>query len=468
MLVNFSAGEAKGLFIVRLAYFLFLIAVFLLCSRFRLERILAPISGGTALIIFIYGIVQKFVIFPLILENYRAGPSFYSQALLARASSGRVFSIFPLPTLYAMVCGLLLIFIIHYLHHARGPARIFWGMLLLLGAANLVLTESFGGILFFTAATLFYLFVSRTFRIRHLAPLLMILSLVFFLVLALRFSEARDLTPAKLRFANWQQAGRVISESPVLGVGLGNYETAVPPHVKPDEPVSIYAHNFFLQMAAETGLPLFLFLAVIGLAWLKARLPMFLKPENALFASACVLILLFNMFDIGNYFFAAGISFAVVFSQVARSERPEPARQIVAVALLAAVLLFHHVAVSRQQAGDLWLSRQEPARAKALYRSALKLNPFSYRSWLGLAHIALQEKDPAGTDLALKKVLEIFPGQPYANYLFSVSSWRRGAYGTALAASARAAKGNLKNKEYQRWHEFVQDNLSRQPAIPGN
>lgn len=468
LLVNFSASEVKGLFFVRLLYFLFLAAVFFLCARFRLEKILAPISGGIALIVFIYGIVQKFVIFPMILENYQSGPSFYSQALVARASSGRIFSIFPLPTLYAMVCGLLLIFIVHYLYHAHGPARIFWGTLFLLGAVNLVLTESFGGILFFTAGILFYLFASRTFRQRWLAPLLMVLALVFFLVIALRFAEARELAPAKLRFANWMQAGRVIAQAPVLGVGLGNYETAVPPHVMPDEPVSIYAHNFFLQMAAETGLPLFLFLAVIGLAWLKARLPMFLKPENALFASACILILLFNMFDIGNYFFAAGISFVVAFSQVARVQGLSRRGHVIAVVLLAAVLLFHHIGVNRQQAGDLWLSRQEPGRAEALYRSALKVNPFSYRSWLGLAHIAWQRKDQSAADLALKKVLEIFPGQPYANYLVSLSLWRRGAYGTALAASARAAKGNLKNKEYQRWHEFVQNNLSRQPAIPGN
>jgi len=453
---------------VRLAYFLFLIAVFFLCSRLRLEKILAPISGGIALIVFTYGIVQKFLIFPMILENYRAGPSFYSQALVARASSGRIFSIFPLPTLYAMVCGLLLIFIVHYLHHARGPARIFWGMLLLLGAMNLVLTESFGGILFFTAGILFYLFASRTVRQRILAPLLMVLALVFFLVVALRFSEARELAPAKLRFANWQQAGRVISAAPVLGVGLGNYETTVPPHVKPDEPVSIYAHNFFLQMAAETGLPLLLFLVAIGLAWLKANLPAFLKPENAIFASASVLILLFNVFDIGNYFFAAGVSFAVVFSQVAvLPGKPRP-RHLVAVALPAMLLLVHAAAASRQRTGDLWLSRQEPGQAEFFYRAALKWEPFSYRAWLGLAHIAWQCGDREGADLALKKVLKIFPGQPYANYLFSVSSWRQGLHGTALVHARKAASGNASNKEYRKWHEVVKSDLAKKPPLPGN
>ena len=79
-----------------------------------------------------------------------------------------------------MVCGLLLICIVHYLYQARGWGRIFWSFLLLLGAVNLVLTQSFGGIIFFTLAVLFYLFVSGVFKIRYLAPLLMVLALVFF------------------------------------------------------------------------------------------------------------------------------------------------------------------------------------------------------------------------------------------------------------------------------------------------
>ena len=468
MLLNFSASEVKGLFLVRLAYFLFLLTLFYLCGRFQLEKILAPISAGIALIVFTYGIIQKFVIFPMILEQLKAGPTFYSLALNARVASGRIFAIFPLPTLYAMVCGLLLIFTVHYLYRSRGRARLFWGGLFLLGAVNLVLTESFGGILFFTAGILFYLFSSRIFKAKYLAPLLMVLALVFFLVTALRFSEARELAPARLRFANWLQAGRVLAAAPVLGVGLGNYETAVPPQVRPHEPASIYAHNFFLQMAAETGLPLFFLLVALSLPFLKKAMTGFLKPENALFAAAFVLLLFYNVFDVGNYFFAAGISFAMVLSQVARPEGKARPRVFIAASLLAVLLLVHAVATSRQLAGDLWLSRQEPGRAEDRYRAALKLEPFSYRAWLGLAHIAWQRGDRPAADLAIRKVLRLYPGQPYANYLLSVSSWSRGAYWTALASAGWAAKGNQKNKEYQRWHEVVQSNLAQQPALPGN
>mgnify|MGYP001767612693 CR=1 FL=1 len=159
MLINFSASQVKGLFLVRLAFFLLLIGVYGACSRFRLDKLLAPVSGGIALIVFAYGIAQKFILFPIMLRQVHAGPSFYSQALAARAASGRVFSLFALPTLFAAVCGVLLIFIVHYLLAARGALRLFWGLLFVMGALNLVLTESLGGIQFLAPAALYYLFL---------------------------------------------------------------------------------------------------------------------------------------------------------------------------------------------------------------------------------------------------------------------------------------------------------------------
>ncbi|MCG2812740.1 MAG: hypothetical protein L6428_15005, partial [Candidatus Aminicenantes bacterium] len=145
-----------------------MIALFFFCRRVDLKRLLAPISAGIASIVFLYGIAQKFILFPLILGQPGLLHSFYAQAMRTRVASGRIFAIFPLPTLYAMVCGLLLIFIVHYFYQARGRSRIFWFFLLLLGAINLVLTQSFGGVIFFTLAVLFYLFVSGVFKIKYL------------------------------------------------------------------------------------------------------------------------------------------------------------------------------------------------------------------------------------------------------------------------------------------------------------
>ena len=107
-------------------------------------------------------------------------------------------------------------------------------------------------------------------------------------------------------------------------------------------------------------------------------------------------------------------------------------------------------------------------RAEANYLAALKLVPYSYRSRIGLASIAWERGDREGAERALKQTLAIYPGQPYANYLLSVSSWRRGAQWTALVHAARAAAGNRRNREYQRWYTYVQDTLARQPALSAN
>jgi O-antigen ligase len=464
-LLNYAVSDVKYLFFLRLVYFLFLLCLTVYLSRFRLQKILVPLSGGIAMIVFIYGIIQKFYLFPWILNQSGWDQSLYAKALRARVASGRIFAIFPLPTLYAMVCGLLLIFIIHYFFKARGWQRIYWFVLLLLGGCNLFLTQSFGGIIFFTVGVLFYLFVSGVFKIKYLAPLLMIVALLFFLVVALRFSEARELKPAKLRFDNWLQAGRVMAAAPLLGVGLGNYETAVPAYVYPGEPASIYAHNFILQMAAEIGVPWLLLLLMLAVLWIKKNYTEFLRRENALFTALCIMILFFNLFDVGNYFFAAGICFAVVFSQIFSFAGQTRQRYLWPAVILAVMLLVNEISVDRQQTADLWFVRREYTKAEHNYIRALQINPLSYRALLGKAAIAQKKDDRAGAENIYRKVLAIYPGQAYANHMFSQAAYRQGAFLTALVYSSQAVAANKKNQEYQRWHEFIKANLAHRLTL---
>lgn len=437
-------------------------------SRFRLQAVLAPLSGGIALIVFVYGFIQKFFLFPWILNQPGWDLSPFALALRKQVASGRIFAIFPLPTLYAMVCGLLLICISHYFFRARGWRRGYWGSLLLLGGANLFFTQSFGGIIFFTVGVLFYLFVSGIFKLKYLAPLLMALALIFSLVVAMRFSEARQLKPVKLRFDNWLQAGRIIGHAPLLGVGLGNYETNVPAHVHPGEPASIYAHNFFLQMTAEIGVPWLLLLLLIAVPWLKDNGRKLLQRDNALFTALAVLILLFNLFDVGIYFFAAGIGLAVACSQLFEPKGRRRGLYLWPAAVLAAVLLVNEIGVDRQKTADLWLVRGEFGRAESGYRQALRINPYSYRAWLGLAAVARKKGDSAAAERIYEKILDIYPGQAYANYMFSQAAFRRNEYLTALLYAGRATAANKKSLEYQRWHEFIKTHLADRIPLSGN
>jgi O-antigen ligase len=73
------------------------------------------------------------------------------------------------------------------------------------------------------------------------------------------------------RIEIWRQAAGTIAEHPIIGVGLGNYALAVKPTATYREP--IYAHNTYLDIAAETGITNALIwlslLGVVGLNFLK-------------------------------------------------------------------------------------------------------------------------------------------------------------------------------------------------------
>ena len=67
------------------------------------------------------------------------------------------------------------------------------------------------------------------------------------------------------RYKNWIQAAEMIQDYPLGGVGLGNYARTVDPTAV--DRSSIYAHNLFLDIAAETGILnaiVFLFLILIS------------------------------------------------------------------------------------------------------------------------------------------------------------------------------------------------------------
>lgn len=75
------------------------------------------------------------------------------------------------------------------------------------------------------------------------------------------------------RLSNWQQALLIIRTNP-LGVGIGNYSLAVNPDATYREP--IYAHNMYLDIAAELGIPaMLIFIGLLFLSfksyWLKAK-----------------------------------------------------------------------------------------------------------------------------------------------------------------------------------------------------
>jgi putative inorganic carbon (HCO3(-)) transporter len=155
----------------------------------------------------------------------------------------------------------------------RGRSRV---VLLLLGAvlvAGIAATFSRGGAIALACA-LAWLIVRRALPIRAVlvtAAVAGVAALVFAGVaqaeLSRAFQEKSHIagTNADTRMLRWQAAARMLSDSPVLGVGPGGFrqEYAAASHNAEIDEQTPVAHNLFLEVAAELGLPGFALL--IGL-----------------------------------------------------------------------------------------------------------------------------------------------------------------------------------------------------------
>jgi O-antigen ligase len=97
-------------------------------------------------------------------------------------------------------------------------------------------------------------------------------------VLNVEGMEVTDANFAVLeRVAHWQAAWRMWTDHPWLGVGIGNYEPAYARYALPLWPQALgHAHNYYLNVAAETGAIgllayLVLWAAALIAAWRAAR-----------------------------------------------------------------------------------------------------------------------------------------------------------------------------------------------------
>lgn len=475
LFVNFAVSSVKPLFFTRLIYFLFLVFLFLILRRFTIDNILPPIVGGVSLILFLYGIFQKFLLFPFYLKHINPGDDFYSQALITRIQGGRISSLFALPTLYAIICAILIIFIFHYLLKADNKKnKISWGILLLLGLFNLVLTQSFGGIIYISIGVLIYLLLSQVLKFNYLAPAVMVLALFLFITVALRFSEAKELEPVKLRVSNWTQATRVIKSSPFWGVGLGNYESKISYYTKSREAKSIYAHNFFLQFTAETGIIIpciiLLFLLLSRKKWMPAD-PQAVKKKNV-YISVFLILLVYNAIDIGCYFFPAGIAASLALSQIYPHNHNKKTKKtsiklkqtpdlviIISFVLLSTFLVLETIADSFQKKADFLLSQEQYTDAVSNYNTSLHINPFNYKSMVGCGYAYFSTGSDLKANIYLDRALKLYPDSGFGNYLKSKLEFKTNRFYRSFFHATAAYRKNKMNNQYRKWYRYIKQNL---------
>jgi O-antigen ligase len=200
-------------------------------------------------------------------------------ASFIRAASLRVYGSFDQPNPYAGYIDMTLTITLSLTLLSRNVmVRVLAGLATLLLGYAFYLSQSNGGQLALAAAVFFIVTVGMP-RLRPimwsgvilllalfgayllnklpaflLKPLLKLLELVGFVPISFASPSAQDFSVAE-RLAHWYAGIHMFQDHPFTGVGIGNYPEAYPNYY-----ITIFtnplghAHNFYINMAAETGI----------------------------------------------------------------------------------------------------------------------------------------------------------------------------------------------------------------------
>jgi O-antigen ligase len=192
----------------------------------------------------------------------------------------RAFGFFPDPHNFSFFANLCLFFCLGYFFsRKRFSSKIWIGAVSTLLVLAVFLSYSRGAYLGLIAGIVFFVSVTLK-RSGILGKALVICGVMAVLLFAFnsnivsqRLASSFNLREGSNaeRYKNWTQAVEIVRDHPLGGVGLGNYARAIDPSA--EDRSSIYAHNLFLDIAAETGIlnSLAFFLLIIVSVWKNVK-----------------------------------------------------------------------------------------------------------------------------------------------------------------------------------------------------
>lgn len=217
----------------------------------------------------------------------------------------RAISIFPDPHMFAFFLGLILPLAVALFFKNK---KIFWLICAAIIFLADILTFSRGGYLglFGGAAVLALIFQEKLTKKYKagifLGTVFLVISLAFPNPISSRFFSSFN--PAEGsnagRILMWKEAASGIVTSPLVGVGLGNFPLWVNPLSTYRDP--IYAHNTYLDVAAESGIPAVL--AWLGVLFFSIKAFLKKAKEEKLYLGAAISLVVFfihSMTETGIY-----------------------------------------------------------------------------------------------------------------------------------------------------------------------
>ena len=189
------------------------------------------------------------------------------------------------------------------------PEQTFKFLFLLVFLIAMFFTGSVAGLLSVTAGFLFFLYLKKISLSKKY--LFFTVGIILFLI-AIKLSEKESFN----RVIWWLSAGKMILAKPIFGVGLNAFADAYQKY-KLSGLNSIYAHNYFLQLASEIGI--FGFAAFV---WFLIKIFKFKKtPENIPFFAASFAMLVHVIFDYALLITANSILFWVLLGYCSKEEK---------------------------------------------------------------------------------------------------------------------------------------------------
>jgi len=320
-----SAGFRKLLYFFTIVPVFFVAADIFQAQKWRKHALVAVILSGTLaaavglfqfLFSFLIGIDKSVKIWER-LAPYFLGNSFGK--IVAANSSWlvniggmtrmRAFGFFPDPHNFAFFVNLCLFAGLGYfLSRKRTAPKIWIGSTLILMTAAVALSFSRGAYLGLLTGGVFFaaVFLKRSGVLgKALVVSVVIFALIFIFnssIITQRLASSFDLKEGSNaeRYKNWVQAVEMIRDYPLGGVGLGNYARTVDPRLGGADRSSIYAHNLFLDIAAESGILnaiIFLFLILVAI-WKNVKYNSML---NLGLAAGLVAFMVHSIFDTALY-----------------------------------------------------------------------------------------------------------------------------------------------------------------------
>lgn len=427
----FSQTPSKSLkeFFKVINYLVIYFLILQIFSKEKIDTFFQVIFVGLFLIL-LYAFHQKFYGYPNISEKLKelglpSSPTRFSSLFIHPNSlAGYIILIFPPLVGYFILTKNIL-------------KKAFYLILIFLSFLSFFFTRSYGGgVCLLFSLFLFFLFSSKN-KIKFLKISSLFL-LLFFLIISVKkfdFSEKQKSFIGRLYF--WDGALNITLNYPKFGAGIDSFSEILPNHQKRGF-YSKYAHNNYLQVAAESGLfglYCFLWMIIFFILFAFHNLKKKLSPDDKLkiisiFAAICG-NLLHSFFDfdwnipaITMLLFAyfaflqiiPGRVSEVNFNLPSLSRFPLKVLTITLFFFLSTVVVKPYFAYFYFQKGGKKYEEKNYSAARLNLNKALKLNPQDPYYVSKLAEVNFKEENIKEAIALSERAISL---QPFSSYFYS-------------------------------------------------